>query len=123
MSLSPLTVWSRLAVTCVRSRSIATSTAENLECEAISSSVGERSSSAVSSFSTRLSVRSCWATFAGTRISRPVLSRPRWIDCWIQSVAYVENLKPLRQSNFSVARISPGIASWIRSMKERPRPR
>src|SRR5919112_893328 len=35
--------------------------------------------------------------------------------CRIHQVAYVENLKPLRQSNFSTARISPRMPSWIRS--------
>jgi hypothetical protein len=40
----------------------------------------------------------------------------------IHQVAYVENLKPRRQSNFSTARISPMIPSWIRSSSESPWP-
>ena len=31
-------------------------------------------------------------------------------------------MKPLRQSNFSAARISPTVPSWIRSMNGRPEP-
>ena len=40
---------------------------------------------------------------------------PRWIAWRIQYVAYVENLKPRRQSNFSAARMSPKMPSWMRS--------
>ena len=38
-------------------------------------------------------------------------------------VAYVENLKPRRQSNFSTARLRPSVPSWIRSRNGTPRPR
>ena len=38
----------------------------------------------------------------------------------IHHVAYVENLKPLRQSNFSTARIRPRFPSWMRSRKSMP---
>ena len=51
-----------------------------------------RSSFAVSSLVIRFTVRSRWATCAGIRTGRPVLSRPRWIDCLIHRTAYVENL-------------------------------
>ena len=60
-------------------------------------------------------LRSRWAMFVGTRIVRALFSIPRWIAWRIQYVAYVENLKPRRQSNFSVARMSPKMPSWIRS--------
>ena len=39
----------------------------------------------------------------------------------IHQVAYVENLKPCRQSNFSAARINPKMPSWIRSRSVRSR--
>ena len=38
----------------------------------------------------------------------------------IHHVAYVENLKPRRQSNFSTARTSPIVPSWMRSRNGRP---
>ncbi len=37
-------------------------------------------------------------------------------------MAYVENLKPRRQSNFSTARFSPSVPSWIRSRNGTPSP-
>ena len=45
---------------------------------------------------------------------------PRVIAWRIHHVAYVENLKPLRQSNFSTACIRPRLPSWIRSSSGRP---
>ena len=51
---------------------------------------------------------------------RPVLAMPRVIAWRIHHVAYVENLKPLRQSNFSTACIRPRLPSWIRSRSGRP---
>jgi len=56
----------------------------------------------------------------GRRIVRPVLAMPRVIAWRIHQVAYVENLKPLRQSNFSTACMSPRFPSWIRSRSGRP---
>ena len=56
----------------------------------------------------------------GSRIVRPVLAMPRVIAWRIHHVAYVENLKPLRQSNFSTACIRPRLPSWIRSSSGRP---
>src|SRR3954451_21424747 len=40
----------------------------------------------------------------------------------MHSVAYVENLNPFRQSNFSAARIRPSMPSWTRSPSESPWP-
>ena len=40
---------------------------------------------------------------------------PRLMACWIHQVAYVENLKPLRQSNLVTACIKPRLPSWMRS--------
>ena len=54
-------------------------------------------------------------TWAGRRIVRALSANARWIDWRIHSVAYVENLKPLRQSNFSAARTSPIVPSCTRS--------
>ena len=51
---------------------------------------------------------------------RPVLAMPRVIAWRIHHVAYVENLKPLRQSNFSTACIRPRLPSWMRSSSGRP---
>ena len=45
---------------------------------------------------------------------------PRVIAWRIHQVAYVENLKPLRQSNFSTACIKPRLPSWMRSRSGRP---
>ena len=56
----------------------------------------------------------------GRRIVRPVLAMPRVIAWRIHHVAYVENLKPLRQSNFSTACIRPRLPSWMRSSSGRP---
>ena len=47
-----------------------------------------------------------------------MLAIPREIDWRIHQVAYVENLKPLRQSNFVTACIRPRFPSWIRSRRE-----
>ena len=47
---------------------------------------------------------------------------PRSIDSRTHQLAYVENLQPRRQSNFSAARISPMMPSWIRSSIGRSRP-
>ncbi len=58
----------------------------------------------------------------GIRIVRALFATPRCTACRIHQVAYVENLKPFRQSNFSAARISPMIPSWIRSSSVRPCP-
>src|SRR3954468_23706225 len=60
--------------------------------------------------------------WTGSRIVRDEFSSPRWIDWRIQSVAYVENLKPRRQSNFSAARIRPSMPSCTRSPSDRPWP-
>ena len=44
-----------------------------------------------------------------------------WSMAWlIHHVAYVENLKPLRQSNFSTACIRPMLPSWIMSSSAVP---
>jgi hypothetical protein len=51
---------------------------------------------------------------------RPVLAMPRVMAWRIHQVAYVENLKPLRQSNFSTACMRPRFPSWIRSSSGRP---
>ena len=51
---------------------------------------------------------------------RPVLAMPRVMAWRIHHVAYVENLKPLRQSNFSTACIRPRLPSWMRSSSGRP---
>ena len=51
---------------------------------------------------------------------RPVFAMPRVIAWRIHHVAYVENLKPLRQSNFSTACMRPRLPSWIRSRSGRP---
>jgi RNA polymerase sigma factor (sigma-70 family) len=47
----------------------------------------------------------------------------RCTDWRIHQVAYVENLKPRRQSNFSTARFRPRVPSWIRSRNGTPSPR
>ena len=75
------------------------------------------SSSAARAFCRRASVSPAWT---GRRIVRPVLAMPRVIAWRIHHVAYVENLKPLRQSNFSTACIRPRLPSWIRSSSGRP---
>ena len=49
-----------------------------------------------------------------------MLAMPRVIAWRIHHVAYVENLKPLRQSNFSTACIRPRLPSWMRSSSGRP---
>ena len=58
--------------------------------------------------------------WTGRRIVRPVLAMPRVMAWRIHHVAYVENLKPLRQSNFSTACIRPRLPSWMRSSSGRP---
>ena len=68
-----------------------------------------------SSACARASRRSRWATATGSRIAREWFESARPIAWRIHSVAYVENRKPLRQSNFSTARISPSVPSWMRS--------
>jgi len=55
--------------------------------------------------------RSRRATWTGRRIVREWLERARPIDWRIHSVAYVEKRKPLRQSYFSAARMSPIVPS------------
>ena len=60
--------------------------------------------------------------WTGIRIVRDLFATPRCTAWRIHHVAYVENLKPRRQSNFSTARISPMIPSWIRSSSDRPWP-
>jgi hypothetical protein len=59
---------------------------------AISSSVGSRPSLIDSSRCVRAILRSRWPMWTGSRIVRPRLASPRWIDSRIQKVAYVENL-------------------------------
>ena len=49
-----------------------------------------------------------------------MLAMPRVIAWRIHHVAYVENLKPLRQSNFSTACIRPRLPSWMRSSSGSP---
>ena len=61
-------------------------------------------------------------TCTGMRIFRALFATPRCTAWRIHHVAYVENLKPLRQSNFSAARIRPMIPSWIRSSSVSPWP-
>ena len=67
----------------------------------------------------------CWrsTTCTGTRIVRAWFATARCTDWRIHQVAYVENLKPRRQSNFSTARFRPSVPSWIRSRNGTPRPR
>ncbi len=45
---------------------------------------------------------------------------PRWIAWRIHQVAYVENLKPLRQSNLSTAWMRPRLPSCTMSSSGRP---
>ncbi len=59
-------------------------------------------------------------TWTGMRIVRALSASARATACRIHHVAYVENLKPLRWSNFSAARTSPIVPSWIRSRNGRP---
>src|SRR5919204_435659 len=54
------------------------------------------------------------------RIVRALSASARATAWRIHHVAYVENLKPLRWSNFSAARTRPIVPSWIRSRKGRP---
>ena len=54
------------------------------------------------------------------RIVRALFEIARWIAWRIHHVAYVENLWPRRQSNFSTARLRPIAPSWIRSRSGRP---
>ena len=75
------------------------------------------SSSRARAFWRRASVSPAWT---GRRIVRPVLAMPRVIAWRIHQVAYVENLKPLRQSNFSTACIRPRLPSWMRSRSGSP---
>src|SRR5512133_221795 len=56
----------------------------------------------------------------GIRIVRALSARARATAWRIHQVASVENLKPLRWSNFSAARTRPIVPSWIRSRKGRP---
>ena len=56
----------------------------------------------------------------GMRIVRALSASARATAWRIHQVAYVENLKPRRQSNFSTARISPSVPSWMRSRNGRP---
>ena len=91
-------------------------------CLATSSSVGTRPSFGASSRSARPIRCSRSAMCTGIRIVRDLFATPRWTAWRIHQVAYVENLKPRRQSNFSTARIRPMIPSWIRSSSESPWP-
>src|SRR3954447_4698661 len=122
VSPSSPTGWSRLDTGRAARRISMTSSTGRSTIAAISSSVGSRPSWTASSRSTRLILRWRWPMCTGRRIVRAEFSRPRWIDCRIHSVAYVENLKPFRQSNFSEARIRPSMPSWIRSPRVRPWP-
>ena len=72
---------------------------------------------AARAFCRRASVSPAWT---GSRIVRPVLAMPRVMAWRIHHVAYVENLKPLRQSNFSTACMRPRLPSWMRSRRGRP---
>ena len=65
--------------------------------------------------------RRSW-TCVGTRIVRDRFDTARWQAWRIHHVAYVENLKPRRQSNFSTARLRPMMPSWIRSFSGTPWP-
>src|SRR6266487_253483 len=56
------------------------------------------------------------------RVVRGLWATPRCTAWRIHHVAYVENLNPRRQSNFSTARMRPMIPSWIRSSREMPWP-
>ena len=49
------------------------------------------------------------------RIDWSLSAIARWMACEIHIIAYVEKRKPLRQSNFSTARMRPSIPSWTRS--------
>jgi hypothetical protein len=51
----------------------------------------------------------------GILMIRARFAIPLSMDSRTHQLAYVENLHPFRQSNFSAARISPRIPSWIRS--------
>src|SRR5215210_2248502 len=54
------------------------------------------------------------------RMVRALSASARATAWRIHHVAYVENLNPLRWSNFSAARTRPIVPSWIRSRKGRP---
>ena len=81
-----------------------------------------RSSVANSSRSARDIFCSRSTMCTGIRIVRALFATPRCTAWRIHQVAYVENLNPFRQSNFSAARIKPMIPSWIRSSSISPCP-
>ena len=70
----------------------------------------------------RFSLRSRSWMCTGRRIERERSAIARVMPWRIHQVAYVENLKPRRQSNSSTARISPMLPSWIRSSSGSPWP-
>jgi hypothetical protein len=70
---------SRLVTTLVRSRISSTCAGSSSASLAISSVVGSRPSLVASSRSTRITLRSRWATWFGTRIVRSLDSSARWI--------------------------------------------
>ncbi len=88
----------------------------------ISAAVGDRWWASASDISVSWTVRTTSTMCTGSRMVRPLLPNPRVIAWRIHQVAYVENLNPLRQSNFSTARISPRLPSWMRSSSSSPRP-
>ena len=59
--------------------------------------------------------------WTGIRMVRAWSAMARVMAWRIHQVAYVENLKPLVWSNFSTARMSPRLPSWMRSRKASPR--
>src|SRR2546426_372847 len=88
----------------------------------ISSGVGSRPSSWRSWREIRINLLIVSTMWTGMRMVRAWSASARVMACRIHQVAYVLNLYPLRQSNFSTARISPRFPSWIRSRNSMPRP-
>ena len=82
---------------------------------ASSSFVGSRPSSWPIRSRTARSFRRRSPRWIGRRMRSPWLRMAREHAWRIHQVAYVENLQPRRQSNFSTARVSPIVPSWIRS--------
>ncbi len=69
----------------------------------------------------RITLLICSIMCTGTRMVRAWSEMERVMACRIHQVAYVENLYPLRYSNFSTALMSPMLPSCTRSKKCRPR--
>src|SRR5207253_2088605 len=102
---------------CELRRICSTSSGPSSTSSPISQANGSRPSSARSFRSERTILFSFSTMCTGIRIVRALSASARATACRIHHVAYVENLKPLRWSNFSAARTSPIVPSWIRSRK------